>query len=251
MSSVFDNVVFSGGETFAPEDGIFAIDYSEVTPAVAALNSSNTVQSPIQPETVSPQELMNNTFALSTTSSVAFPPLDTPDSANWHNMPSSLDTSPMDNLLDSANLDEYAAQPLFPQDGSDFYGQLTSTAMAPTDSFHSAYTESTNQSNPSPMVRQKSSPGRPPTIGLGHARKHSSTAGVKPSKARKPLDPIVIGQDDSKEDAKRKKNTAAARKSRQRRQETLEALSAENARLRALVESLGGDPREESFTPEI
>ena len=110
-------------------------------------------------------------------------------------------------------------------------------------------TESASMSSASPMVRQKSSPGRPGTSSSthGHARKHSAVAGVKPSKSRKPLDPIVVSEVDSREDAKRKKNTAAARKSRQKRQETQEALEAEVQRLRMLVESLGGDPLSESI----
>jgi hypothetical protein len=94
------------------------------------------------------------------------------------------------------------------------------------------------------MIHQKSSPGRPSTSSSvrGHARKHSSVSGISKPKSRRELEPIKITEEDSKEDAKRKKNTAAARKSRQKRQETIESYEAELQRLRGILINLGHDP---------
>ena len=151
---------------------------------------------------------------------------------------SSLDTSPMvDGALDSTLDFKDFTMPLFPQDGSDMFGNNHA-------SFTSAGTASTNASNTSPMLRQISSPGRPSTSGSvrGHARKHSSVSGISKPKARRDLEPIKITEEDSKEDAKRKKNTAAARKSRLKRQETMETYEAELQRLRGMLLTLGHDP---------
>ncbi len=241
-STTFDHMFLPGGDSFDPVDNMMGFGFSDS--AFTAINGSTQTQSPVTPRTVSPQELMNPAMAMSAPSSTAFPPLSTPGSAYFESPyldTSSLDTSPMmDGALDSTlNFNEFTT-PLFPQDGSDLFAK--SHEMAHTTSFTG--TESASMSSASPMVRQKSSPGRPGASGSthGHARKHSAVAGVKPSKSRKPLDAIVISEVDSREDAKRKKNTAAARKSRQKRQETQDALEAEVQRLRMLVESLGGDP---------
>jgi ubiquitin len=67
-------------------------------------------------------------------------------------------------------------------------------------------------------------------------------SGISKPKARRELEPIKITEEDSKEDAKRKKNTAAARKSRQKRQETMESYEAELQRLRGMLINLGHDP---------
>lgn len=154
------------------------------------------------------------------------------------NYDSSLDTSPMvDGVLDSTlNFNDFANAPLFPDGDSDFIGH----PVVNNPSFASAATHST-YSSASPMVRQKSSPGRPSTSS-GLPRKHSDAAGVKPNKARRPLPDIIINKEDDKDTAKRKKNTQAARKSRMRKQETTESMQNEIDRLKAMVVQLGGDP---------
>lgn len=245
MSTTFDNMFLPEGDSFDSADNMMGFGYSDG--AFTAINGSTATHSPDTPRTVSPQELVNHSMAMSAPSSTAFPPLSTPGSAYFESPfmdSSSLDTSPMiDGALDATLDFTDFSMPLFPQDGSDMYAKSSNDVNA-TTSFTSTGAESTSASSASPMVRQKSSPGRPGTSGSihGHARKHSAAAGVKPSKARRPLDAIVISEVDSREDAKRKKNTAAARKSRQKRQETQELLEAEVQRLRELVESLGGDP---------
>jgi Basic region leucine zipper len=239
MSTTFDHMYLSGDDSFDPVDSMLGFGYSDQT--FTAINGSASSQSPVTPQTVSPQELLNHTMAMSAPSSTAFPPLSTPGSTYFESPfmeSSSLDTSPMvDGALDSTLDFKDFSMPLFPQDGSDLFVNTHT-------SFASAGTVSTNASTSSPMIHQKSSPGRPSTSnsGRGHARKHSSVSGISKPKTRRELEPIKITEEDSKEDAKRKKNTAAARKSRQKRQETMESYEAELQRLRGMLINLGHDP---------
>ena len=210
------------------------------------INTSALSQPSANRHTVSPQDLIKDTIIMSAPSSTAFPNLSTPGS-NYLESPflesSSLDTSPMvnDDLDSTINAKANSWEPLFPPDESELFGKH------PVANLNTSFTSAAsgfNESGASPMVRQKSSPGRPSTSsGLSH--KHSDTAGVKPNRARKPLAAIVVADDDDRETAKRKKNTAAARKSRQRKQETHETLLGEIDRLKAVVRFLGGDPDDE------
>jgi len=59
---------------------------------------------------------------------------------------------------------------------------------------------------------------------------------------------IEITSEDDKETAKRKKNTAAARKSRERKNNKTELDEAEIQRLRAIIYGLGHDPDDEVFS---
>jgi len=139
--------------------------------------------------------------------------------------------------LNFSELDSMA--PLFP-DGFDQFAPLS--AQIPLKPSFSAV-NSQASSNASPMVRQKSSPGRPPSTPFGHGRKHSESHGInKASKSRKSLPEITIDSEDDRETAKRKKNTAAARKSRQRKQDYTEAAESEIQRLRKIIYRLGADP---------
>jgi len=239
MSTTFDHMYLSADDSFDPAESMLGFGYSD--PAFTAINGSVSSQSPVTPQTVSPQELLNHTMAMSAPSSTAFPPLSTPGSTYFESPfmeSSSLDTSPMvDGALDSTLDFKDFTMPLFPQDGSDMF-------INTHTSFTSAGTASTNVSTSSPMIQQKSSPGRPSTSSSvrGHARKHSSVSGISKPKTRRELEPIKITEEDSKEDAKRKKNTAAARKSRQKRQETMESYEAELQRLRGMLINLGHDP---------
>jgi len=186
---------------------------------------------------------------LSAPPSTAFPNLSTPDSGYLESpamASSGLNTSPLeDGLLDGqlnfAELDTMA--PLFPQNSFDQFAQQPIPSEPASVKPSLAAVNSRPSSNASPMVRQKSSPGRPPSTPFSHGRKHSESYGInKSSKPRKSLPEITIESDDDKETAKRKKNTAAARKSRQRKQEHAEAADAEIQRLRAMIYRLGADP---------
>lgn len=237
--SLFDNLDFQGGF-----HGDASLDMDTAF-------GSNMFDSP-QPHaaTVSPTDLFNDDAGiLSNPGSSAFPPLATP-SSEYFDSPdltsSGLNTTPMldgalDTDLDFTRLDTMPS--LFPE-SQGYAGQPTIVA---NNSFGSLPDLSQSHDNvvpaakASPMLRQKSSPGRPPIV---HDRKASLSAGISKGtqKPRKDLPDIVIESEDDKETAKRKKNTAAARKSRQRRQEAMSAMASEIARLRSIVESLGGDP---------
>jgi Basic region leucine zipper len=240
--NLFDDISLPTGGEGLDSSNLFSdnMDYSS---SWTAINTTGAGQTSSNTGTVSPKDIMNDSIAMSAPSSTAFPNLSTPGSGYLESPylgNSSLDTSPMngDGALD-ADLDFSGYSSLFP-DANDQYNK---PAHANT-SFTSA---SSGYNAASPMVRQKSSPGRPPSS--AHGRKHSTTSGVKPSKLNKPLPDIVLDPHDTKEDMKRKKNTAAARKSRQRKMETADALHADNERLREdnerlkqLVYSLGGSP---------
>jgi hypothetical protein len=199
--------------------------------------------------TISPHELMrDDSFTMSNPPSTAFPNLSTPGSEYLESpamASSGLNTTPMDDaLLDSTlNFGELDAMvPLFPDSGYDQFAQAPAEQLHTSSSFTSVNSRPSTGS--SPMVRQKSSPGRPPAT--FHARKFSETHGInKPKTTRKVLPEISVQSDDDKETAKRKKNTAAARKSRQRKMEITEAMEAEIARLRAMIYRMGGNPDDE------
>lgn len=207
------------------------------------------------PGTVSPSELMNtgDLYTMSNPASTAFPNLHTPDSSFLESpalASSGLNTSPMDNgLLDSSlNFSELESMaPLFPPETDQFANQLLDeNKPVHNSSFTSINSARSSSSNASPMVRQKSSPGRPPApypANVPHVRKHSESSGISKSKAsRKSLPEIEVKSEDDKETAKRKKNTAAARKSRLRKVELNEAMEAEINRLRGIIFRMGGDP---------
>ncbi|KAK5956324.1 General control protein [Knufia fluminis] len=230
--SVFDHIDFQGG--YHADASLDFLDTS--------FGSNDFLDSPQQahPATVSPTELFTDEMIMSAPASMAFPNLGTPvsdfmDSPGFTS--SGLNTTPMlegalDSELDMTRLETLPS--LFPEAQ---YEHFESPAIVANNSFGSL----SELTQASPMVRQKSSPGRPPIV---HDRKASLSAGITKAnqKSRKELPDIVIESEDDKETAKRKKNTAAARKSRQRKQETMGAMAAEIARLRAIVESLGGDP---------
>ncbi|KAJ4535405.1 General control protein [Exophiala dermatitidis] len=248
MSTLFDTTFLPGGDLFASQDEFldFGTNF-QPTGYTAATDAALTPND----GTVSPTDLFrDDSIIMSAPPSTAFPNLSTPESGYLESpamASSGLNTSPLeDGLLDGqlnfAELDSMA--PLFPQDGCDQFAQqpVQTEPMPPKSSFSSVNSQSASKTA-SPMVRQKSSPGRPPSIPFTHGRKHSETHGIsKSSKPRKSLPEITIDSEDDKETAKRKKNTAAARKSRQRKQEAAEAAEAEIQRLRAIIYRLGADP---------
>lgn len=227
---------------FTPQDDLFSLT-ADFQP-----NDFTGISSGLEHHdgTVSPSDLFNDdSIIMSAPPSTVFPNLSTPESGYLESPATGLNTSPLeDGLLDGQlnfnELDHMA--PLFPpEDGFDQFAQQSLPSEPTINSAFNAI-NSRPQSNASPMVRQKSSPGRPPSIPFSHGRKHSDTYGINKAKSRKSLPEIHIESDDDKETAKRKKNTAAARKSRQRKQEHAEASDAEIQRLRAMIYRMGGDP---------
>ncbi|KAL6251474.1 General control protein [Rhinocladiella similis] len=245
MSSAFDQMYLPGGDMLTSQDDFFNLGAS-----YSAHTDFNAASTATASGTVSPSELFRDDYTMSAPPSTAFPNFSTPESGYLESpaMPSSgLNTSPLeDGLLDSQlNYSELEGMaPLFPQDEFDQFAQQTvPTTEQLNASFASVDAKPAKRAGPgTPMVRQKSSPGRPPSQPLIHGRKLSDAVGINKAKMRKSLPEITIDSEDDKETAKRKKNTAAARKSRQRKQEHTELLTTEIQRLRAMVLRLGGDP---------
>ncbi|KKY27658.1 putative bzip transcription factor [Phaeomoniella chlamydospora] len=256
---VFDQTFFSQGDDVSVSPDNFMISSSKEALAWTAVNQPSGA-SPTG--TVSPTDLaLEPSMTMSAPSSTAFPNLNTPgshvlDSPYWgynNGGSSSLDTSPLhpDGQLDASLDTSDWTGPLFPDPISDPFAEpLPSTEVVSTHSADSS----------SPMVRQKSggSPGRP----IGSGRKASDVAGIsKANKSRKPLPDIVIDDNDDREVAKRKKNTAAARKSRERKLERFQDQEQEIARLAALnddqkikiermqryIIAMGGNPHDADF----
>ena len=242
--NLFDDPSFVGHQDSFDTPAEMFSDHPDFASSWSAINGSGAAAlAATNTGTVSPKDIMNDSIAMSAPSSTAFPPLSTPGSGFLESPypgTSSLDTSPMnaDGSLD-ADLDFNSYPSLFPDSSNVQYKQN----IRVNTSFNSA---SSGYQASSPAARQAISPGRPST----HARKHSTTSGVRPAKHNKPLPEIVCDPSkDTKEDLKRKKNTAAARKSRLRKLETsdakdtrIEKLEEENERLIQLVYSLGGSP---------
>lgn len=230
----FDNLYLTGGDNMfaSHEEDITGLEHYP-TSNFTAINTSPAMQNAA---TVSPQELLNS-FTTPESSYLESPIM---GSSAYATTPLE-DGGFMDDSLDYSSMN----MPLFPQDGMD---QFMETPMQRVQS------QSFSQSaSASPMVRQRSGPSPGSRPGTAHSRKQSLTAGVakaSASKSRKPLPEIVIKEDDAKEIAKRKKNTAAARKSRENRANRMEALEAEVLRLRGIVLDLGVDPDEGVESPE-
>jgi len=173
------------------------------------INDSTTATS-----TVSPKDL----FMDSVPSSTAFPDL-TPGSE----MLATPDTSPwiFDNL--PSNTDEYAF-PLFPDAGNDEFDDISASvpAMERTESSSQIVVCAASDS-------RKSSVSASPIVS---GFKPSSTAGVR--KRQKPLPAIVVDSADPVA-LKRARNTAAARKSRERKEAHRDSLESRIAELEALL----------------
>jgi len=171
------------------------------------------------PSTVSPKDLFMDSMMSSVPSSTAFPELTpgsemlaTPDSSPW--------------LFDSlASSNDNYAFPLFPDAGMD-----DADISAPTPFLKR------NDSSTSQVIvcaasesRKESSASASPMIS---SLKPSASAGVR--KRQKPLPAIVVDSDDPIA-LKRARNTAAARKSRERKEAHRDSLESRIAELEALL----------------
>jgi len=241
MTNAFDSMFLPGGGDVLSHDDLLNFDNFQSTDFTTIHGDGRSHDG-----TISPQDLLrDDSMVMSAPPSTAFPNLSTPESGYLESpamASSSLNTSPLeDGLLDGTlNFSELESMaPLFPPNSYDQFGPQ---GTAENSRFASVNTRPS--SDASPMARQKSSPGRPPSLPFGHARKLSATSGIvkSASKSRKALPEITIDSEDDKETAKRKKNTAAARKSRQRKQELAEAAEMEIQRLRTIIIRLGADP---------
>lgn len=249
MSTAFDSMFLPGGDLLTTQDEFF--NFGTNFQANTDFTAANTGVTATSSGTVSPSEIFKDEYTMSAPPSTAFPNFSTPESGYLESpamLSSGLNTSPLeDGLLDCqlnfSELDSMA--PLFPQDSFDQFAHETMPVTGQKETAFTAVNAKQPSEAPSPMVRQKSSPGRPPSQPYTHGRKHSDVSGINKMKARKPLTEIKVDSEDDRETAKRKKNTAAARKSRQRKQEHAEAAAAEIQRLRAIIYRLGADPDSE------
>ena len=174
--------------------------------------------------TVSPQDVFNND---SVPPSTSFTNLTTPGSTFLETPDEDYQTSPLfnDNLDVSGNDKQWF--PLFPDEA------MPAPMMARTASSSSA-----NQVmvHPGGEAQRKRSSTNASPMTFSPAVKHSSVAGVNPSRKRdKPLPPIMVDENDAVA-LKRARNTAAARKSRAKKVEEREVLEAEIADLKEQVE---------------
>ena len=163
-------------------------------------------------QTISPKDLMVDT--ISAPPSGAFTDLTTPGTSTFESpyMANSNETSPM--FAEEAFSEDPDQWPsLFdPVDEPMPNGPLSHFTQSPTTT-HAAPKMSRNASSPGQTSARSSTQGR-----------HSFASGVAPRRRDKPLPAITIEDPNDTVAVKRARNTLAARKSREKRQERTEAL---------------------------
>ena len=226
MTDMFD-LPADFGEDVAHDSSLFDSP-SFSSPHFTTINDPASVQMPFKHETVSPKDLMvgptsappSTTFTNHSSPSI----WDSPDVAE------SFETSPLfytDGEL-GANTDTWPS--LFP----DTSGQHEALSIVVTDDLTkpSPYVVALGTNG---MARQRSSPGQSPHASRGTPR-HSSVSGVSARKRDKPLPPITVRDPTDTIELKRARNTAAARKSRQKKVERVDELEKQVEELQSQVE---------------
>ena len=182
-----------------------------------AINATASAQTPANPQTVSPKDIFSDT--MSAPPSGAYTNISTPGTYSlespYLHMVTSNETSPafQDDELDGD--DETKKWPsLFPEEPS-FDDSFTPAARVASQVFEVPVAP--------PMSRNQSSPGQSSARGSNQGR-HSSISGVNPRKRDKPLPPITVEDPTDTVAVKRARNTAAARKSRQKKMEKFDEL---------------------------
>ncbi|MCJ1365287.1 hypothetical protein MMC16_004408 [Acarospora aff. strigata] len=215
------------GEAVVPDTALFEAS-SFSSPHFTTINDPAPVQMPFKQETVSPKDLMvgptsappSTTFTNYTSPSI----WDSPDVAE------SFDTSPLfytDGEL-GANTDTWPS--LFPEAS----GANDEMSLDPMEDL-SKPSPFVVTVGPNDMARQRSSPGQSPHASRGTPR-HSSVSGVNARKRDKPLPPITVRDPNDTVELKRARNTAAARKSRQKKVERVEELEKQVEELQSQIE---------------
>lgn len=226
MTDMFD-LPADFGEDVAHDTSLFDSS-SFSSPQFTTINDPAPVQVPFKHVTVSPKDLMvgptsappSTTFTNYTSPSI----WDSPDVAE------SFETSPLiftDAEL-GTNTDSWPS--LFPDNS----GQPEEMPIVPTEDMtkSSPYLVTVGTNG---MARQRSSPGQSPHASRGTPR-HSSVSGVNARKRDKPLPPITVRDPTDTVELKRARNTAAARKSRQKKVERVEELEKQVEELQTQVE---------------
>ncbi|MCJ1223662.1 hypothetical protein MMC12_000305 [Toensbergia leucococca] len=185
-------------------------DYNQELPSLpfVSINDPTTAQMSTSYQTISPQDTMLD--ATSAPTSTTFTELTTPGTSYGFN---STDTSPMFGA-DELGSDADTWAPLFPGDSNDIGAQTS--PLQPMES------PSTTLIAPK-MSRNKSSPDQSSARSSNQGR-HSISSGVNPRTRGKPLAPIKVDDPTDTVAVKRARNTAAARKSRQKRVEKSEEM---------------------------
>ncbi|MCJ1406968.1 hypothetical protein MMC19_001038 [Ptychographa xylographoides] len=178
-------------------------------PQFSSINTPAPAQISNHPRTVSPKDVFADPSSAPASSAIT--DLSTPgmwDSESPWTTAFSANTSPTfhDNL-EADDLD-MSTDNFFPSLGDSAVVQSSTESMAP------------------PMSRNQSSPGQS-SRGSNNIGRHSSVAGVSARKRNQPLPPITIDDPADIVAVKRARNTAAARKSRQKKMETVERMAVE------------------------
>ena len=199
--------------------------------AFEPINTPDSAHGPSNTQTVSPQDLFLDNMSAPPSSAITN--LSTPGTYSMESpfVAMSNDTSPVfgtssmysDDLLDE-DTKEW---------GSLFLTE--STILNENDFVHESEYQNVDMTAPPPMSRNQSSPGQSSSRG-SHQGRHSSSSGVNAKKRDKPLPPIIVDDPSDVIAVKRARNTAAARKSRQKKMERFDELEATIADLQGQVD---------------
>ena len=222
----FADLGAADGSMFDVNDNFDFTQFGDANQGFTAINNDGFAPNGA---TVSPKDLFNTTDSVPP--STSFTNLTTPGSTFLETPDEDYQTSPLftDNL-DVHDTDQQWYS-LFPEDSS----TPAAPMMARTTSSSSANQVMVHPGGEA-HNRKRSSTNASPMTFASPAVRHSSVAGVNPTRKRdKPLPPIMVDENDAVA-LKRARNTAAARKSRAKKVEERETLEAEIADLKAQVE---------------
>ncbi|MCJ1373155.1 hypothetical protein MMC20_004382 [Loxospora ochrophaea] len=207
----------------SPADSTYTYPLDNV-PSVEPINGPVSVQTSTQ--TISPKDIMMDT--MSAPPSTAYTNISTPGTYSLESpyITTSADTSPMFGH-DDLNENPESWAPLFPTDSNPSAFPASPSGKTELQNFDLAAAP--------PMSRNESSPGQSSSRGSNQGR-HSSISGVGARKRDKPLPPITVDDPNDIVAVKRARNTAAARKSRQKKMEKFDELEQEISRLQGEVE---------------
>ncbi|MCJ1357407.1 MAG: hypothetical protein MMC33_007403 [Icmadophila ericetorum] len=206
-----------GGDEHAGDFTLFGSSNQEMPfqSAFEPINQSSSTLVSTVPQTVSPKDVLID--SISAPPSSAITNLSTPGT-NYMESPY---------LAMSANTSPTFGDDFLPEDSND-WSPLFPTETANTHPFANDpfdFDTKTEVLVAPPMSRNQSSPGQSSSRG-SHQGRHSSISGVGSRKRDKPLPPITVDDPNDTVAVKRARNTAAARKSRQKKMERFEEMEA-------------------------
>lgn len=222
-------------EGLSPDFPLFDSQESEATflsSAFEPINTPDSAQASSNAQTVSPQDLFLDTMSAPPSSAITN--LSTPGTYSIESpfVAMSNDTSPIygtSSMYSNEPFDEDTKEwdSLFPTENPVFNGN---DFVHDSDEY-----PNTEMAAPPLMSRNRSSPGQSSSRG-SHQGRHSSSSGVNAKKRDKPLPPIIVDDPSDVIAVKRARNTAAARKSRQKKMERFDELEATIADLQSQVD---------------